>query len=294
MQTLPNIPEIMEKYIQYAKNVTVYRPECAWKSLAPFFANKNPNEVTRELCRQYTELRQKTVGNATISRELGVLRAAINRFCPRHLAQFELPPAPPPSERYMKHEEFGQLLQAAQSPHLKIFLLLAVLTGARKMALFELTWNRVDMENRIINLVTDDMFRKKPRAVVPINPMLYEILEHAKARAKTGYVLEYRGKPIRSIKISFNNARRQAGLSDVTPHTLRHTAAVWMAQSRVPIPEIARFLGHKDSRITERVYLKYNPDMLRDASNQLAQATAAAVAPFGFRPEHIFSSDDTS
>jgi len=55
----------------------------------------------------------------------------------------------------------------------------------------------------------------------------------------------------------------------VTPHTLRHTAAVWLAEAGTPMPEIATYLGHSDSRITERVYARFSPGYLRKASKAL-------------------------
>lgn len=58
----------------------------------------------------------------------------------------------------------------------------------------------------------------------------------------------------------------RAGLRGVTPHVLRHTAAVWMAEAGVPMTEIAAYLGHSDSRITERVYARFSPDYLRKAA----------------------------
>ncbi len=50
---------------------------------------------------------------------------------------------------------------------------------------------------------------------------------------------------------------------------MRHTAAVHMALEGVPIREIAAVLGHKNSRITEEVYLKFHPDFQREAVKAL-------------------------
>jgi integrase len=42
-----------------------------------------------------------------------------------------------------------------------------------------------------------------------------------------------------------------------------------MAEAGVPMPEIAAFLGHTDSRSTERVYAKFSPEYLRKAARAL-------------------------
>ncbi len=64
-------------------------------------------------------------------------------------------------------------------------------------------------------------------------------------------------------------ATRKAGLAGVSPHVLRHTAAVWMAEGRVPMDEIAQYLGHDDSRTTSKIYARFSPDYLRKAANVL-------------------------
>ena len=79
----------------------------------------------------------------------------------------------------------------------------------------------------------------------------------------------FRGKAVESIKAAFGRACERAGLDDVTPHTLRHTCASWLAQKGVPFAVIARYLGHADSRTTERIYAHHAPDYLRQATEAL-------------------------
>ncbi len=94
-------------------------------------------------------------------------------------------------------------------------------------------------------------------------------LEQAAEFAVTDYVIEYGGGKVGSVKKSFARACERAKLKDVTPHVLRHTAAVWMAEAGTSMPEIAAYLGHSDSRITERVYARFSPDFLRGAAQAL-------------------------
>ena len=42
-----------------------------------------------------------------------------------------------------------------------------------------------------------------------------------------------------------------------------------MAEAGHPMSEIAQYLGHADSRITERVYARYSPSHLRRAADAL-------------------------
>ncbi|HRC27191.1 MAG TPA: tyrosine-type recombinase/integrase [Alphaproteobacteria bacterium] len=79
------------------------------------------------------------------------------------------------------------------------------------------------------------------------------------------------GTPLGDIKRSFANLCRIMGLDGVTPQTLRHTAAVWMAESGIPMPVIAQYLGHRDGRITQRVYARYSPDYMACCTNAIEE-----------------------
>ena len=75
--------------------------------------------------------------------------------------------------------------------------------------------------------------------------------------------------PVKSIKKGFSAAAKAAGLSGVSPHVLRHTAAVHMVEAGRSMDEIAQFLGHSDTRITASVYARYSPEHLRAAADAL-------------------------
>jgi len=77
------------------------------------------------------------------------------------------------------------------------------------------------------------------------------------------------GEPVLPLKKGMGTAARNAGLAGVSPHVLRHTAAVRMAEGRVSMDEIAQYPGHEDSRITTKVYARFSPDYLPKAANVL-------------------------
>jgi integrase len=111
---------------------------------------------------------------------------------------------------------------------------------------------------------------RKGRAAVPIAEWVRPALDEAHRGALSDHVIEWGAQRVSSIKKGFTGAVRRAGLGpDVTPHVLRHTAAVWMAEDGVPMDEIAQYLGHTDSRTTYRVYARFSPDHLRRASKAL-------------------------
>jgi integrase len=108
----------------------------------------------------------------------------------------------------------------------------------------------------------------KYRATVPMNNQIREALLEAKEGALSDYVIEHGREKVLSIKKGFAAACERSGIK-ATPHMLRHSAAVWMAEENVPMTQIAQFLGHTDSRITERVYARFRPSFLANAAAAL-------------------------
>lgn len=245
------------------------------KAILPHFGSRDGDAITKAECRSYTaERRKQGRSDGSIHTELGHLRTVLvwaqkNRLI--NLApEIERPQKPDPKERYLTREEAQRILAAAALPHVKLVMHLMLGTAARISALLELTWDRVDFQRRLIHLVDPEVKQKrKGRATVPINDTLLVALQEARKGALSDFVVEWGGKPVKSIKKAIGSAADRAGLADVSPHVFRHTAAVWMAEAGVPIPEIAQYLGHSNPMITFRVYAKYSPDHLRRAASAL-------------------------
>lgn len=163
-------------------------------------------------------------------------------------------------------------------PHITLFLNLALHTAARAGALLSLRWSAVDFKRRLIDLGSG--VGNKGRAVVPINDELNTALTYARQMATTEWVIEHGGRQVASVKNGTRAAALRAELPGVTPHILRHTAASWMVMANVPLVEVARFLGHRDTAMVERVYGKHSPDYLRRA----AGALTGPVAPETLTP----------
>jgi integrase len=133
----------------------------------------------------------------------------------------------------------------------------------------ELTWDRIDFERGVINLRKQGAATRKSRAIVPMSRGLRASLSTAKEAALSDYVVEYAGKKVGSIRKGFDNAVQRAGLSDVTIHTLRHTAAVHLVSNGVPIDQVAQYLGHSNVAITYQTYARFAPEHLKEAAELL-------------------------
>jgi integrase len=93
------------------------------------------------------------------------------------------------------------------------------------------------------------------------------------------FVVEWNGRPVQSIKRSFRKVRKAAGLGpDVTPHTLRHTAATWLMQAGTDVWQAAGFLGMSVEVLID-TYGHHHPDFQADAAEKIAKRHVAGKAP---------------
>lgn len=83
------------------------------------------------------------------------------------------------------------------------------------------------------------------------------------------------GKRIGDIKKGFAAACARVGLEDVSPHTLRHTAATWLMKAGVPIWEASQFLAMSEETLI-RVYAHHHPDFTKTAATAIGRRPAVA------------------
>lgn len=246
-----------------------------WKALEPHFGAKEATSITVADCRTYTAERLKDgKKEGSIHTELGHLRSVLvwafkNNLISR-APHIERPAKPDPKSDYLTRDEATRLLDAAQAPHIRVAIMLMIGTGARNTAALELTWDRVDFERKMIHLRNPfEKRRLKGRASTPMNGKLAAVLQEAHKLALSPFVVEWAGGPVKSIKKGIKTAGAAIGRPDASPHMLRHSAAVWLAEDGHSMDEIAQFLGHGNSRITAKVYARYSPDYLRKLASSL-------------------------
>ena len=93
--------------------------------------------------------------------------------------------------------------------------------------------------------------------VIPLHPDIAPYIRQWLAGNETDYLLPSKtGVPRdhNNVRKSFNSLMHKLGITGVTPHTCRHTAATKMAASGLP-PEVTKqILGHADIATTLNIY----------------------------------------
>lgn len=253
-----------------------------WKNLGPHFGPLLLPAVganDAEKVQEYIDLREEgAIGKsaaapATIRHELSRLKACFS-WCadPKRkiigladVPLFDLPPDSPPRDLWLRADQIRAMMASAAElrggdrlSRVERFLWLALETAARRTAILELTWDRVDFDLNTINYkVPGRRLTKKRRVVVPISKTLRPILLRAYDEREGDLVCDHMALSIwEAMQTVAKHARIE---TRVGPHVLRHTAATHMLRNGVPIWQVAGILGDTVATV-ERVYGHHVPD----------------------------------
>ena len=157
-------------------------------------------------------------------------------------------------------------------PHLLAILAAGFYSGMRKGEILSLTWDRIDMEKRFIQLEASDTKDNEPR-VIPICDELLDVLRRQPKALHHNYVFTFRGQPITSnFKRSLMRACEKAEIpygrklkGGFTFHDLRHTFNTYMRKAGVPESVIMQITGHS----TREMFDRYNTIDADDAKEAI-------------------------
>lgn len=160
------------------------------------------------------------------------------------------------------------------------FVELGLATGMRSGEMVQLEWSRVDFGARLIYFRVRDQKSKVPGSI-PLNDWACAVLRRRLAFRqrhceRAAHVFTHSdGERVKSLKKAFARAAEDAGLTDATPHTLRHTFAAWLVQAGVPLRTVQDLLRHKDIKTT-LIYAHLAPENTREAVKLLDQIQTAS------------------
>ena len=180
--------------------------------------------------------------------------------------------------RFLSREEAQPLLNTIKETSLQTYhiCLVSLYTGCRMGEVFALTWQDVDLRNKILYI-------RKPKndeaRQAYLTPNLVEVFQSLSKEKKRGLIFPDRnGNKMPQLSNTFDRAVIKLGLNNgvtdrlnkVVPHTLRHTFASWLAQQGETLLTIKELMGHKAIEMTMR-YSHLCPDQKRKAVLELAK-----------------------
>lgn len=277
------LSEFIEEHKQYAKAIYAKKTRQLYESsLHQFYTI-----VGNRLLTSYTErdvdffkiTRKEQVSITTVNIELRMLRAAFNTARKwKYLEEspfsgvrfFQLTDREPP---YLSQDEFQKLLSMISEDWLKDVVITAAMTGMRRGEIINLRWSDVNLKTRTIVVQSSTRYRTKfgKRRIIPINDVVFQILQKRHGRVKSEYVFTLRGRQITGDWFSHKLKKYLNKLNSpkkLNVHSLRHTFASWLVQSGVSIYEVQKLLGHSDIKVTQ-VYAHLAPHELHNVVSKI-------------------------
>ena len=193
----------------------------------------------------------------------------------------------PKLTRFLSREEIGRLHEVldgyeprqpsgkAQADIIRLLLL----TGCRVGEMVKLRWREVDGDT----LQLEDS-KTGPRQVL-LSPEARAIIER-QPRPGSPWVFPSPMNPARHrFDLSlWKKVRKLAGIEDVRLHDLRHTFASQAAMQGIPLPVVARLLGHAQVQMTLR-YAHVSDRDVEAAAERIGGVMAGIMDRPCFRPE---------
>ncbi|MGA3208918.1 MAG: site-specific integrase [Syntrophales bacterium] len=168
-------------------------------------------------------------------------------------------------DKILHYDEYSKLLSHLPT-HTKAVITMAFNTGMRIGEILPLTWDKVDLKERIISLEAKDTKDKESRKI-DIDNELYEMLGNIPRAIHDNHIFLYKGKPIKYIRRSLKTACKKADITygrfekgGFICHDLRHTFVTYARKAGVAQSVIMKTTGHSTTEMFHRYNTVDNED----------------------------------
>ena len=182
-------------------------------------------------------------------------------------------------ERFMDGAElqtFFKSLGQELNNTIRDYVLLSLLTGARRSNVQAMRWAELDFD-RSVWVIPAEKAKAGETINVPLSPVALRILENRRATTVTDWVFPGAGKSGHLVepKTAWKRILARAKLTDLRLHDLRRTLGSWQAATGSSLPIIGKSLGHKSLAATQ-VYARLDLDPVRASVNKATDAMLLA------------------
>lgn len=164
------------------------------------------------------------------------------------------PPLNNARDRYLTTEEAVRLREAVEksrNKQLKFIIGLLLHTGCRVSEILHARWQHVDLERRLLKIPQTKGGKAR---FVPLSQGALDLIAALPEFDDCPFLVPNpkTKKPWVGIFMSWDTARKQAGLDDLRIHDLRHSAASFMSSAGIDLYTISKVLGHRNITTTQR------------------------------------------
>lgn len=210
-------------------------------------------------------------------------------------------------ERIYEPQEVERILEVTNQIW-RLRIMLAYLCGLRRGEVLNLTKSDLDFGRKLIHIQpkkeTRETWAWNPKGqtcrTLPMPVRVEKMLREAdqyyvtlseprfwklKQLLKKGQMAErVRLCPDENFSIPFKKILRKANVADGTFHDLRRTYGTMMAEAGMPQHSLAYLMGHSDSKVTEKYYIKVRRGRIIEQARALTEQKGIGVSRFELLP----------
>jgi integrase len=241
--------------------------------LLPFFSDTVVMRITKSVAEEFRHQRHagKTIKDATVNRDLGVLRhilywAVDEQLLPANpLARLKMVRERRTRRQVLSVAEEQLLLESAKG-HLHTMLVAALDTGMRRGELTSQLWQDIDFAQKML-YVTRSKTPEGESREIPLSSRLLELL--SAGRQTEGLLIQFRGRPVRIIKTTWKTLLRNSGVRHLRFHDLRHTFNTRLMEAGVMQEIRMALMGHSTGSRVHATYTHIELPVKREAIRKL-------------------------
>lgn len=185
-------------------------------------------------------------------------------------------------DRFIQADElprFFQALAEEENETIRDYVLLSLLTGARRSNVLSMQWKDINLDRGEWRLLTT---KNGTPQTVTLSPEAIDVLRNRKPAendkeasifvfpgdGETGHLME--------PKKGWKRILDRSGISDLRIHDLRRTLGSWQAKTGASLSIIGKSLNHKNTSTTA-IYARLDLDPVRESVNTATSAMMAAA-----------------
>jgi integrase len=164
--------------------------------------------------------------------------------------------------------------------HVKLVVDFGFWTGMRRGEIINLTWDKVDLKNRLIHLTAEDTKEGKAKTVPmaqPLRKALVSLPKRLQAAGRDNHVVLFRNRPIKGdMRAALKTACKKAGISygrkavnGFIFHDLRHTFATVARKAGVSRNVIMTIMGHSQGNDMNSRYDTVDTEDMLQATDKM-------------------------
>ena len=181
-------------------------------------------------------------------------------------------------DRFLQGDELPRFFQSlAEEPNTTVrdYVLISLLTGARRANVCSMRWNDINFDRAEWRI---EETKNGTSQTVALSPEAIEVLQHRKQYVKSEFVFPGTGKNghLAEPRKGWERILKRAGIADLRIHDLRRTLGSWQAKTGASLAIIGKSLNHKHQNTTA-IYARLDLDPVRASINTATNAMLTAA-----------------